>query len=70
MPYFVKKAFLKREAVFLANAFHSSLATHKLHGKYDEYWAFTVVGQYRVMFSFNDSNEVNLINIGTHVIYR
>jgi len=70
MPPFVKKAFLKREALFLVNAFHSSLATHKLHGKYKEYWAFTVIGQYRIIFSFNDSDEANLINIGTHAIYK
>jgi len=70
MPPFVKKAFLKREALFLTNAFHSSLDTHKLHGKYRDYWAFTVIGQHRIMFSFKDGNEVNFINIGTHAIYK
>ena len=70
MPSFVKKAFLKREPLFLSNAFHPSLETHKLHGQYKDFWAFTVIGQYRIMFSFNDGDEANFINIGTHAIYK
>lgn len=50
MPKFVKKAFLEKEVLFLENPFHSLLDTHKLHGKYKSYLAFTVVGQYRIMF--------------------
>jgi len=42
MPDFVKKAFLEKESLFLTNPFHPSLETHKLHGKYKEYLAFTV----------------------------
>jgi len=48
MPCFVKKAFLEKESLFLTNPFNSSLETHKLHGKYKEYWAFKVVGQYNL----------------------
>ena len=70
MPRFVQQAFLKREGMFLLNAFHSSLETHKLHGKYKEFWAFTVIGQYRAMFGFIAADEVAFINIGTHAIYR
>lgn len=71
MPEFVKKAFLERESLFLSNPFQSSLETHKLHGKYKNYWAFTVIGQYRVMFRFMDNEQdVGLINIGTHEIYK
>lgn len=70
MPAFVKKAFLEKESLFLTGPFHSSLETHKLHGKYKNYWAFTVIGQYRVMFRFMDSSDVGFINIGTHEIYK
>ena len=70
MPTFVKQAFLEKESLFLMNPFHLSLGTHKLHGKYKKYWAFTVVGQYRVMFKFMGKKNFGFINIGTHEIYK
>lgn len=71
MPAFVHKAFLERESLFLNDPFHPSLESHKLHGKYKEYWAFTVIGQYRVIFRFIDNEkDVGFINVGTHEIYK
>ena len=71
MPQFVKKAFLEKEGLFLYDPFHSSFETHKLHGKYKDFWAFTVIGQYRIMFKFMGSKkDVGFINIGTHDVYR
>ena len=71
MPRFVKDAFLQKEAAFLANPFLPALETHRLHGKYKEYWAFTVVGQYRAMFHFMENEkDIGLVHIGTHEIYR
>ena len=70
MPHFVKEAFLTKESLFLTNPFHPSLETHKLHGKYREYWAFTVIGQYRVMFRFMGGKDFGFVNIGTHEIYK
>ncbi len=70
MPKEVKnKAFVK-ENIFRINPHDTRLDTHKLHGKYKDYFAFTVVGQYRIMFSFNKSGNVEFINIGTHEIYK
>jgi len=70
MPNFVKEAFLQKEGIFLKNIFDSRLDTHKLHGKYKDCWAFSVVGQHRVMFRFLGNGEVGFINIGTHEIYK
>lgn len=70
MPRFVKDAFLEKEGAFLDNPFLPTLETHKLHGKYKEYWAFTVIGQYRVMFQRLKNDDAGLINIGTHDIYK
>ncbi|MDP3784842.1 MAG: hypothetical protein Q8R12_02080 [bacterium] len=67
----MKKAFLKRESLFLENPFRPALETHRLHGKYKEHWAFTVIGQYRVMFKFlGTDEEVGFVNVGTHKIYK
>lgn len=60
----------EKEKIFKINSFDSRLDTHKLHGKYKEYWAFTVVGQYRIIFAFISSDRVDFINIGTHEIYN
>ena len=71
MPQFVKQAFLEKESLFLENPFHPLLDTHKLHGKYKKFWAFTVIGQYRVMFKFMENKkDIGFINIGTHEIYK
>ena len=70
MPKFVQEAFLEREGAFLKNVFDPAIETHKLHGKYKKYWAFSVIGQYRVMFVFMEEREIGFINIGTHGIYK
>ena len=54
----------------MSNAFHPILDTHKLHRKYKDYWAFTVIGQYRVMFAFISDDRVVFISVGTHSIYK
>lgn len=70
IPKMVKMKAEEREKIFLKNPFDSRLDTHKLHGKYKDYQAFTVVGQYRIMFAFVGSNTVDFVNIGTHDIYK
>mgnify|MGYP001566364128 FL=1 len=70
LPESVRNKAKEKEKIFKVNPFEAKLETHKLHGKYQEYWAFTVVGQYRIMFAFIDSDKVDFINIGTHEIYK
>lgn len=41
----VKEKAIEKEKIFRDNPFDSRLDTHKLHGKYKNYWAFTIVGQ-------------------------
>ena len=70
MPKMVKIKAEEKEKFFKDNPFDTRLDTHKLHGKYKEYWAFTVVGQYRIMFLFVGGKFVDFINIGPHDIYK
>jgi len=70
LPKSVQDKAKEKEKIFKINSFDSRLDTHKLHGKYKEYWAFTVVGQYRIIFAFISSDRVDFINIGTHEIYN
>jgi len=70
LPKIVKDKAKEKEKIFRANPFNTNLETHKLHGKYKDYWAFTIIGQYRIMFSFIGSDDVDFINIGTYDIYK
>ncbi|MBI2627358.1 type II toxin-antitoxin system mRNA interferase toxin, RelE/StbE family [Candidatus Nomurabacteria bacterium] len=70
MPKIVKIKAEEREKIFKENPLDARLDTHKLHGKYKEYWAFTVIGQYRIMLGFAGGEFVDFINIGTHDIYK
>ena len=70
MPKIVKIKAEEKEKIFLKDPFDPRLDTHKLHGKYKEYSAFTVIGQYRIMFAFSDGKFVDFVNIGTHEIYK
>lgn len=70
LPREIQTKAQEKEILFRKDPFDPRLNTHKLHGKYKEYWAFTVIGQYRVMFAFAGKNSADFINIGTHEIYK
>ena len=72
LPQPIKVRAKAREEIFKTNPFDSRLETHKLHGKYKNYWTFSIDNSYRIMFKFlkSDGGEVAFINIGTHEIYK
>ena len=51
---------------FTNNPFDQQLKTHKLTGKLQGLWAFSVDYNCRVIFRFLGKNEVLLIDIGGH----
>ena len=72
LPKQVKEKAKRREKLFRQNPFHPILKTHPLHGKYKDYWSFSIDKSYRIMFQFLDAAgaKVAFINIGTHEIYK
>lgn len=60
----------KIEKVFRSNCFDPSLKTHKLSGKLEGYWSFSISYKNRVLFKFEADNSVLLIDIGSHSIYK
>jgi len=60
----------EREALFLADCFDSRLETHKLDGKLKGFWAFSITQKYRILFVFEDNNEVTFLDIDDHNLYR
>lgn len=71
LPKTIREKAKEREKVFKNNPFDPRLETHKLGGKYKDFWAFSIDKRYRIMFQFGASiNEVTFINAGTHEIYK
>jgi len=70
LPSDIKEKAKKKEKIFRKNQFDRRLKTHKLKGKLDEFWAFSVDFHYRIIFKFQDSNTVRFYVIGDHSIYR
>jgi addiction module RelE/StbE family toxin len=62
----LKKRFWDAMELFSKNPFNPRLRTHKLTGKLEGLWAFSVAFDCRVIFKFLSENEILLIDIGEH----
>jgi addiction module RelE/StbE family toxin len=62
----LKKRFWDAMELFSKNPFNPRLRTHKLTGKLEGLWAFSIAFDYRIIFKFLSKNEVLLIDIGGH----
>ncbi|MBI4684764.1 MAG: type II toxin-antitoxin system mRNA interferase toxin, RelE/StbE family [Nitrospirae bacterium] len=62
----LKKKFWNAIELFSNEPFNSRLRTHKLTGRLEGLWAFSVNYDCRVVFRFLDKSEVLLIDIGGH----
>ncbi len=61
-----KKRFWDAIEMFSKDPFDQRLRTHKLTGKLEGLWAFSVDFDCRVIFKFLGKSEVFLIDIGSH----
>ena len=62
----LENKFQNKVEIFQSNPFHQSLKTHKLSGKLQNYWAFSINLEFRIVFRFIDDNSVLFTAIGTH----
>ncbi|MEK7493607.1 MAG: type II toxin-antitoxin system mRNA interferase toxin, RelE/StbE family [Patescibacteria group bacterium] len=58
------------EAVFRKNPFTPSLDAHKLHGRFKDFWSFSIGFKHRIIFEFDGSKTVYFHSIGNHSIYQ
>jgi mRNA-degrading endonuclease YafQ of YafQ-DinJ toxin-antitoxin module len=70
LPKQIQNIYFKKEKLFLENIFYPSLKTHKLSGRQEGSFSFSVDYHYRVVFDKLADNEVLLLEIGTHEIYN
>lgn len=68
----IRKAAQAQIELFRRGPFDSRLKTHKLHGLLKGQWSFSVDRRHRILFEFLDDaqEEVVLLDIGTHALYR
>ena len=79
-PSFIKKlnkieASLKEEVLekvdlFKDNTNHKYLKVHKLHGKFINFFSFSVNYKTRIVFQYMAKDEIALLSIGDHDSYR
>lgn len=61
----IENKFWEKVDTFLKNPFDDQLRTHKLSGKLEELWSFTIEYDLRVVFYFLEDKAV-FIDIGKH----
>ena len=62
----VERKFWEKTKLFITEPFHPYLKTHKLSGKLEDLWSFSVEYDLRVIFYFTDKTHAIFIDIGTH----
>jgi addiction module RelE/StbE family toxin len=70
LPLKVKLTAEKKEKLFRKNPKEKSLKTHKLTGKLNNYYSFSIDFQYRIIFEIVSKKEVWFLSVGTHEIYK
>jgi mRNA-degrading endonuclease YafQ of YafQ-DinJ toxin-antitoxin module len=69
LPSGIKKLAIEKEKIFRKDCFDKCLKTHKLKGKFENYWSFSINYSCRILFEFSDKDEVGFIDVGTYSIY-
>ncbi|OHA16474.1 MAG: hypothetical protein A3C79_02555 [Candidatus Taylorbacteria bacterium RIFCSPHIGHO2_02_FULL_45_28] len=49
---------------------HRHLKVHKLHGRLRGRYSFSINYKYRIVFSYISKNQVRLLSIGDHDVYK
>jgi len=67
----VRQLFLKKMMFFLDDEFHLSLDTHRLKGKMNDKWAFSITGDIRAVYTKEERKKETVIvftfiDIGGH----
>ncbi len=70
LPGRLKHKALEKERLFRSNPFDARLGSHKLSGKFQGYWSYSVDYKSRVIFRFINGNSVLFFDVGPHPIYR
>jgi len=65
----LKSLIEEKTNIFNKNPFDAQLKTHKLHGKFDGFYSFSVNYEIRIIFEIIEINTAMFYLIGRHDIY-
>ena len=66
----IQKQAIKTEKLFKKEPFSRKLKTHKLIGRLEGLWAFSINYKDRIIFEFMGKGRVLFYKIGSHNIYK
>ena len=66
----LKEEVVEKNEMFKDVSNHQYLKVHKLHGKLNNRYSFSVNYNYRIIFEYATKNNVNILSIGDHNIYK
>ena len=62
----IESKYWEKVDIFIKNPFDTQLRTHKLSGKLEGMWSFTVEYDLRVVFYFLEEDKAVFVDIGKH----
>jgi addiction module RelE/StbE family toxin len=60
----------QKEEIFRENPFNAILKTHKLNGRLNDLWSFSIDYDCRIIFEFQSEKIIVFHAIGGHSIYK
>ncbi len=69
LPTQLREIAFKRIKLFRDKSNHQRLKVHKLHGKYQGFFGFSIDRKNRVVFEWVSDQEARLHTVGDHSIY-
>jgi addiction module RelE/StbE family toxin len=70
LPDSAKELVKEKTEIFRRDPFDASLKTHKLHGRFRDFWSFSANYEYRIIFKFEENDIIKFYSIGDHSIYK
>ncbi|MFA5831685.1 MAG: type II toxin-antitoxin system mRNA interferase toxin, RelE/StbE family [Candidatus Paceibacterota bacterium] len=70
LPEALQDEALEKIKLFKDRENHKLLKVHKLNGRLQEFYGFSVNYKFRIVFEYGEENTVFLLKIGSHDIYQ
>lgn len=70
LPSSLQHEIKEKIVLFMEDPKHASLRVHKLKGRLQDRWSFSVNYKYRIVFQFVSPDEVIFLTVGDHDVYK
>ena len=70
LPIELQEEALERIDLFKDVENHKKLKVHKLKGRLEDFYSFSVTYSHRIVFSYESKDEVVFLAVGDHDVYK